>query len=392
MRGDSSDFDLWADLVHDDQYSYENMLPYFKRTEEYHDPSLSPGQHGDSGPLFVASTTSAGRKYPLRDEIAEAWSENGVEPLPYLDGNGGHNQGRAELCEDRRDGLRQLASSAYSLGGVTVLTESLVKKILLTESHGATTATGIELADGTHYHGKEVIASAGAYRTPQLLMLSGIGPKETLSSLGIKTIVDAPEVGQNLHDHLEMQMYWKLKDPSTGYAVGSNNSLFLKPEYATGMPLDWVVTTTVPKDGLVSAIEADEGRTPTQRHPLLKKARSFLEHFVIYAAGSPADPVVPADGSHIMTTMVHFMPTSRGYVSINSTDASKPPVIDPKYYSTKVDHYAIRQGVRDVTRLMLGTDVGQSLVAGETPPDAFDPISLYTTDSEIDARFRHSAL
>ncbi|KAF9887526.1 hypothetical protein FE257_010104 [Aspergillus nanangensis] len=391
MRGDSSDFDLWADLVDDDQYNYENMLPYFKRTEEYYNPDLSPGQHGADGPLFVASTTSAGRQFPLRDQVAEAWDENGVDALPDLDGNAGHNQGRAELTEDRRDGLRQLASSAYDLGGVTVLTETLVKRITLSKAKGTVRATGIELVNGTRYHGKEIIASAGSYRTPQLLMLSGIGPEETLSELGIDPIVNAPEVGQNLHDHLEFQMFWKLKDPSAGYAVGSDNPLFSQPEFGTGMPLDWVVTTTVPQAGLISAIQADEGQKPAHSHPLLRKARSFLEHFVIYAAGSAADPVVPADGSHIMTTMVHFLPTSKGYVTINSADPSKPPVIDPQYYTTQVDQYAIRQGIRDATNLMLGTAVGKSLIAQETAPDDFDPITLNATDAYIDARYKHNA-
>lgn len=196
--------------------------------------------------------SSTGRHYPLREEIAQAWNETGVEPLPKYDGNAGHPLGRAELNENRRHGLRQLASSVYPLGGIHVLTETLVKRVILsTDANGGVKATGIETANGTRYAAKEVIVSAGSYRTPRLLMLSGIGPEDTLSKLGITPVVASDQVGKNLHDHLEFAQYWKLKDPSAGYAVGSSNPLFSQPQFGTGVPVDWAVTTTVPKEGLI---------------------------------------------------------------------------------------------------------------------------------------------
>lgn len=391
MRGDKHDFDHWAEIVGDQRWSYSGMLPYFKKTEEYWNScETRADQHGFNGPLAIQSVTSTGRRFPLRDSIAEAWSENGVNGLPFWDGNAGSPLGRAELTEDRRDGLRQLASSAYPLGGMTVLTSTLVESIVLTKRKGHMTATGIKLANGTVFSGEKIIASAGSYRTPQLLMLSGIGPAKVLKKVGIKQLVDSPKLGQGLHDHLEFPMYWKLKDPASGVAIGSDNPIFTQPQFGMGLPLDWVVTTSVPTGGLVDAITADEGKTPSSSHPLLKNVRSFIEHLIIYAAGSAADPVVATDGSHIMSTMVHFLPTSIGSVTINSTDPYASPVIDPNYFATEVDQYVLREGVRNMTKLMLGTAKMQGIIAGETPPDAFEPITLDATDNYLNARLKHS--
>lgn len=393
MRGDKNDFDHWAEIVGDQRWSYDGMLPYFKKTEEYWNASqTTPGQHGFTGPLAIQSVTSTDRNFPLRDPLAEAWAQNGVEGLPHWDGNAGSPQGRAELTEDRRDGLRQLASTAYPLGGMTVLTNTLVESIVLSEDGCGATATGIKLANGTIFSGKKIIASAGTYRTPQLLMLSGIGPTNVLKKVGIKQIVNSPHVGKGLYDHLEFPMYWRLKNASSGVAIGSSNPLFSQPEFGTGLPLDWVVTTTVPKAGLIQAITADEGKAPKSSHPLLKTTRSFIEHLVIYAAGSAADPVVATDGTHVMSQMVHFIPTSVGTVTINSTDPNASPVINPNYFTTEVDRYVLREGVRRMVKLMLGTPEMQEIIDGETPPDAFDAITLDATDDYLNARLKHSVL
>ncbi|PIG82391.1 hypothetical protein AARAC_007940 [Aspergillus arachidicola] len=370
VRGDRSDYDRWAEIVGDEGYSYDAMLPYFIATERYIGASEADGQHGSE---------------------AQAWNQNHVSALPELDGNRGNPQGRAELAEDRRDGLRQLASAAYPLDGVQVMTNTLVKRIITTSEDGALKAIGIETASGEKYHGREIIVCAGAYRTPQLLMLSGIGPRETLAKHDIPAVVDSPDVGQNLYDHLELAQYWKLKDPSKGYALGSNNRLFAKAEFGLGVPVDWVVTTSIPKEGLEEAIAADEGCPLSADHPLLKTERSFLEYIVLYAAGSASDPVVPVDGTHICMTIIDLLPTSKGHVTINSTDPADPPVIDPNYLSTEVDRYAWRTGLRTAARLFLGTDSGKSFIDRETPPDGFEPISLNSSDEYLDARARHGA-
>lgn len=98
-------------------------------------------------------------------------------------------------------------------------TDTLVRSVKLVGSQ----AVGVYLDDDTETLGKEVIIAAGAYRTPQVVMISGIGPKETLDKYGIEVKVENPEVGNNYNDHVMMQLNWKLKDPSKGYALGSAN-------------------------------------------------------------------------------------------------------------------------------------------------------------------------
>ncbi|KAL3461016.1 GMC oxidoreductase [Aspergillus heterothallicus] len=392
IRGDRADFNLWADLVDDTRYSYEGMLPYFIKTENHHNPMINPDHHGSDGPMHLATAASTGRKYPLREKLAQAWKENGVEPLPGFDGNAGNPRGLAELTENRRDGLRQLASDVYALDRVRVLTSTLVSRILIETTDEIPRAVGVETATGERYYAGEIICCAGSYRTPQLLMLSGIGPKETLSSLDIEIILDAPEVGRNLSDHLQLTQHWKLRDPAAGYALGSANPLFVQPEFALGLPTDWLITTEVPREGLIAAMEEDEGRCPSSKeHPLLRAPRAALEHLVAYAAASPSNPVISFDGSHVTSVIIHLLPTSTGTVTIASTDPAQSPVIDPRYLSTAVDRYAWRSGLRRAAKLFLGTETGRDLVEGETPPDRFTPISLDTPDEELDARVRHGA-
>lgn len=387
-RGAAVDYDEWADAVDDQRWSYDGMLEYFKESEDWWNSSTT-ADHGVDGSLYVASVASTGRDYPLREPVASGWDELGVEALPYFDGNTGQPIGRGELTEDRRGGRRQISASYYPLDGVTVLVNSLVHKIVFASStSGTPQASGVQLANGTVYKSKNVISAAGGFRSPQLLMLSGIGPKDQLDAFSIPIVVENSAVGENLIDHMSLYQWWKLSDPDAGYALGSENPLFSEPQFSEGYPIDWSVVTTISnKTGLIAAITADEGTAPDpSTHPLLKSDRAFVETFVIYQAYSAADPVVPLDGSHIYTNMVSFQPTSRGTVKLQSTDPSAQTLIDPNYLATEVDRFVYREAMRQTSRLMLNTTFGASYIASETPPDQFEPVTLDDSDEYLDAR------
>ena len=248
-----------------------------------------------------------------------------MRELPGKDQNAGDNLGRAYVCEAREDGKRQWAADRYRLEGVEVRLETFVNRVVLSrEGDGRVKATGVELADGTVVSGRNIICSAGAFRTPQLLQLSGIGPAAHLKDIGIDVQVDLPEVGKGLTDHMSVFQHWRLRDPSAGYTLGSPNPLFQQPQYAKGMPLDWLVCTSVPKEGLREAIKKDEGVEPDPAtHPLLRKTRVFLENILLYA--KVPLPGVPMDAEHITTDLVNFLPTSRGTVSLRSANPQDPP-------------------------------------------------------------------
>lgn len=230
---------------------------------------------------------------------------------------------------------------------MTVLTDSLVKRVIFSKDGPTTTATGVELADGTKkYARKEVLLAGGAYRTPQLLMLSGIGPKDVLAEKGIEVVFDAPEVGSNLWDHLLMRTFWKLLPSmaAQGVVMGSDNKLFTGTEFESGVPLDWVVSTTLPREELIAAIAAitaDDGSKPAADHPLLIHDRTFVETIIIYAGANPASPVVSFDGLYISAAVIGLMPTSRGTISIRSNRPEDAPVIDPQYFTSAVDKLAM---------------------------------------------------
>lgn len=389
VRGDAVDYDEWAREVKDDRWSYDGLLPYFKRTEKHYDANADSTQHGFDGPITTASISSTGRKYPLREPVFKLWSRLGLRRVQ--DANNGHPQGIAELVESWADGKRQIASSAYPLAGVRVLTNTLVRRVIINDDK---IAIGVELANGEthmvkHEQGGQVIVSAGAYRTPQVLQLSGIGDPAHLSQHGITTLVNLPDVGKNFHDHMLMFRYWKLREPEKGFAMGS--PLFSGQNFDKGGPVDWLVTTTVPAGPLKAALEKDEGVGQVlDDHSLLKGPRSHLEMNLLYAAfGAEAQGLqVPLDGKSIMTFYLGCLPTSRGSINLSSNDPSAPPMIDPNYYATETDKHIMREGFRMQSKVLLGTPEGISLVIEEHTPPGHAPAGLHASDEQIDERIK----
>lgn len=385
-RGPAVDFNHWADEVKDANWSYESLLPYFKKTETCQNTAvLEPEQHGFAGPVHViaVSESDSKRKYPLKAPVQKAWSELGVKQIG--DGNDGAPLGMAEIVENWRDGKRQCASQAYDLSGVTVLCHTMVHRIIIEEVSEVKAASGVQLVGGqTISASREVIVSCGAYRTPQILMLSGIGNAADLARNGIPQIVDSPEVGRNYHDHLAMCIWWKLKHPERGLALGT--PLWEDPAYAKGLPFNWVVSQHVPTELVEKGLQAD-GEIVDRQH-LLEPERCHIETLVVYAPvqAQAVDVKMPLDGTHITTVVVGMTPTSRGSITISSNDPLSDPVIDPNCYATETDRVALRFGIRQSLRLFQETSHGKDIVEGEVPPNGYPTLSTGSTDAEIDAR------
>ena len=390
IRGDTQDYDDWAREAGDDRWSYKGQLPYFRRSEHHFDADADPEQHGFEGPMHTASVTTSGRDYPLRNDILKAWKRLGLKEVE--DANNGFPQGIAELVENRRDGLRQLTSQVYPLKGVHILTETMVKRIILTDGPQGKVAVGIELADARQLYvkpGGEVLLCGGSYRSPQVLMLSGIGPKDEIARHNIPQQVDSPWVGRNFHDHQMIYRYWTLRHPEKGLAMGS--PALSDPAYLKGNPADWLATLTVPADGLKAALAKDEGNsTIDDNHVLLKGSRSHLEMNVLYGVFG-AEQIglnVPLDGSAIMTYYMACLPSARGSITLASTDPHDHPIIDPNYCGTEADRFVMREGWRVLSRLILETPEGQELVADEITPEGHKCLPSTASDAEIDRRIK----
>lgn len=392
-RGAAVDYDHWGRVVGDERWSYDGLLPYFKRTETHFDREASSEQHGFEGPIHTASVTSSdpNRKYPLREPLRAAWAAVGVDYIP--DSNGGAHLGLAEAVENWRDGKRQPVSQTYNLSGVQILTSTLVEKVIIEEQDGKKVATGVQLVDGpTITASKEVIVSAGAYRTPQVLMLSGVGPSAELAKLNIAVRLDAPEVGRNLHDHLALCQWWKVKNPEAGVSIGTPK--WSDPAYMKGLPCDWFALQHG-SDEVLKAALAKDGDTidDSDKQLILNPTRCNTETIVVYApAGAQIAGVnVPMDGTHISTAVLGLTPTSRGTITLASTDPAAPPVIDPNYNESEVDRAVLRGGIRQAMRMLQKTPEGQAIVESELPPEGYPVLNADSTDEEIDARVKRTA-
>lgn len=401
-RGDITDYKEWARLTGDDSWSYEGLLPYFKKSEHYlniaEDEQRSK-HHGFEGPIRCISVSQSDveRKYGLRKPVKDAWYELGVPFTPNA--NDGHHLGISEVDENWDDGVRQPSHLAYGLKGVQVITNAMAERVLFSadkNSGGDRRASGVSLADGRQIAvKKEIIISAGAYRSPQILMLSGIGPTGDLSKHGITTILDSPEVGANLFDHFSLFQWWKLRPSEHGLALGSPQ--WTSPALFKGMPIDWAVKEHLPSSTLDEALELDSMSEPGTQGPgnppaqaISDPARPHLETIVMYAAG-PSQVVgldLPMDGSYISTSTMLTVPTSRGRVSLSSADVNDKPIINPNYYATSADRACLTYGTRRVLQALLETEAGKKVVESEVVPPGAAPLTAQSTDDEIDARIR----
>ncbi|KAJ0377568.1 hypothetical protein COL26b_004275 [Colletotrichum chrysophilum] len=343
-----------------------NGLPYMKLTEKFFDTSINLSQHGSNGSMVIQGVTPMNRQFPMREKLAESYEALGVSALPQLDANAGNPIGYGDLQENRAEGRRQLSSEAFPLDGVTVLTNTMVKQILVEKrlNSSSVVAKGIRLQNGTEYLGHKTILTAGAYRTPQLLMLSGVGPRR-----------ESQEAWHRA---------WKVKNVSEGWAYESENPLFKEPQYGLGNKIDFLATTTLPKEGLAAAIAEDEGIEPGPDHPLLRQDRAHVSHSLQYSGAS-------TDGSAMLMLSIVLIDTSRGSVGISSANISDYPVIGPNYLSTAVDRHAVREALKFDTRL-LGSDVtpvGRDILDGELAADA--PLTVDSADEAFAARARQVA-
>ncbi|KAK1637316.1 GMC oxidoreductase-domain-containing protein [Colletotrichum phormii] len=357
MRGARVDYDEWADLVNDSRWSYDSQLPFFKRSEAYW-TDVNADEHGFDGPLKVEDPSVTGRVYPLRDAVYVSYESIGIKALPGLDANAGQNLGFGEIAENRRNGVRQIASEYYPLDGIMVMTDTLVEKILLrsdnnsSSSAGTLVATGVRLANGTEILGKEIIAAAA------------------------DALRHRP-VGKNFADHAFFTYNWRLSPQYRNSTVDSGNSLFFQPQYGLGQPNHFVASFGVEdKDGLVAAITEEEGSAPdAATHPLLKNERIHMEGFVLYVNTNPA---LPSNSTYLTTANVGLHPTSRGSVTLNSADPREAPLIDPNFFGSEVDRFVWRDSIRRMTRMMIGGEspLSQGIVEAEAAPEGLKPFTL----------------
>ncbi len=344
IRGNRHDYDRWSQLGLSG-WSYEDVLPVFRRSENH--IQREDAFHSDAGELTVCRARG---KNMLHDVFISAGEEAGFTRND--DFNGAQQEGFGRFDFNIRDGRRWSSSSAFlrpvlDRPNLTVETGALTHRIVVKSGR----ATGIEISQrGQLRHieaRREVVLSAGAVNSPQLLLLSGIGPADELNEKAIDVVHDLPGVGKNLQDHVDCVMSWECLKPVSLFNDLRADKLAVS--LAQGMLFGKGIVTTFPYEG-GAFIRSREGlASPNiQLHfmPALEKTANL--HF--------PNPFrkKSADSDHGFTLRVGPVnPDSRGEITLRSADPTQPPRIQANYLQAQSDLETMFEGIR-ITRDVIG--------------------------------------
>ncbi len=367
IRGHARDYDRWAQTGLRG-WSYADVLPYFKKAETRE--RGGDDYHGTDGPLHVAYGRS-------KNPLYRAWIEAGVQAgFPFThDLNGRQQEGFGPMEMTTRRGRRWSAAKAYLRPAVTrpnlkVESGALVIRLLLEGRRAA----GVEYAQKGRvqqvHAAREVIVAGGAINSPQILMLSGIGPADELRRLDLPVIADRPGVGENLQDHIETYVQHECTQPITLFGA-------MKPHNKLKIGVEWLLFGS--GIGATNHFEAGGFIRSNERveHPNLQY------HFLPMA--------ISYDGSQ--TQQVHgfqahvgpMRPTSVGHVKLRSADPREHPRILFNYMQTEFDRQEMREAIR-ITREIFAQRAFDPYRGPELAPGP-----AVTSDAEIDAFIRAKA-
>ncbi|WP_407672627.1 GMC family oxidoreductase [Paraburkholderia gardini] len=360
-RGHRTDYDHWASLGNHG-WSYDELLPYFIRSEN--NGNIHNALHGNKGPLHVSDLQSGN---PFQQIYLEAAREAGY-PLT-ADFNGEQQEGAGVYQVTQKNGERWSAARAYlhphlgKRGNLDVRDGAQVNRIVFSGKR----AVGVEyLRDGktlTAAARKEVILCAGAFQSPQLLMLSGVGPADQLRQLGIRVLHDLPGVGANLQDH---------PDFIFGYEAESLDLVGFSAGGAVRMVRE-TARYLLKRQGMLSSNFA-EGGAFLKTDPALA-APDIQLHFVVSLVEDHARKLRLAHGYSCHVCLLR--PQSRGTVKLANTDPRSVPLIDPAFLSHEDDLETLVKGFKATRRLM-----------DAAPLARFRKRDLFTADVHSDADIR----
>ncbi|GIK48692.1 MAG: choline dehydrogenase [Alphaproteobacteria bacterium] len=370
IRGHARDYDHWRQMGLAG-WGYADVLPYFKRAQHHEDGA--DAWNGEGGPLWVS-------RGPPGDPIYKAFIQAGKQAgYPVTrDFNGYQQEGVGPYHLTIRDGERWSAAAAYlrPIVGVRpnlkVISNAFAGRIVIERK----TAVGVEFSAGpgkpvqSVYAKREVLVCGGAFQSPQLLLLSGIGPADELKKLGVPVEHDSPEVGRNLQDHLDASVIYEMTKPISMYSKTRG----LKQ----------------PMIGLQYLFaKQGHGRTNHLHAGAFLKTRGELDRPDIQLHVVNAVMIdharVKADRDGFTVHVCQLRPESRGTVTLASRNPFDAPLIDPRYLAEEVDRRTMRDSVR-IVRDICGQEA-LDLYRG----DELRPGAQVRTDAEIDAWIRQNA-
>jgi len=363
IRGHARDYDQWRQMGLA-EWGFRDVLPYFKRSE--HNERGGDAFRGQGGPLWVSLA-------PVGNPLYKAFIQAGRQAgYPFTkDFNGAQQEGMGLYHLTIKDGERWSAAAAYlrpvmaERTNLKVISGALASQILIEKGR----AVGVAYSAGAGKQvlsiraEREVLLCAGAVQSPQILMLSGIGPAEHLKQHGVAVKIDAPDVGENLQDHLDVTGVYECTKPITAYAMTKGLKQFaVAAQYF--------------------ATKQGAGRTNHLHAGAFLKTRGERDrpdvqlHFVNAIMMDHARHKPDRDGFTIHACQLR--PESRGTVRLDSADPFDDPAIDPNYLASETDRRTMRDSVRMIRDIIRQTAL--------TPYRGAEimPGAQVQTDSEID--------
>ena len=368
VRGQRQDYDRWAELGCRG-WSYTDVLPYFKRAENQ--SRGADDYHGADGPLHVSDMSF---KRPICDDFINGVAELGTPLNNDINGETQEGVGYFQLTSHK--GRRCSTAVAYlnkarSRPNLTIVTHAMVKKIKFEEKRATQVLIDRKGSPMSINARCEIILSAGAIGSPQILQISGVGAGEKLRELDIQVIADSPDVGENLQDHLQIRAVYKTRQPVT------LNDELSNPLQKLRAGLQYMLTRTGPLSMAASQVYAFSKTRLANERP------DIQYHFQPLSADSPGEGLHPF--SAITASVCQLRPQSRGSIHIKSTDANIHPTITPNYLSTDLDCQTAIEAVR-FTRAIMNSNAMKPHIAEELLPD-----SAASTDEELLEQARNIA-
>lgn len=356
IRGQAEDYEDWR-KAGNFGWGWDNVLPLFKRMENY--SSGENAYHGGDGPLYVNASSDS--IHPVCANYIKACEEAG---LPRnADFNGETQEGVGGYHINTRNGMRMSASRAYlwpirKRSNLHIETRAQVTRILFE----GTRAVGVEYVKNGQLHsvkaGREVILTAGAINSPQLLLLSGVGPRTELSKLGIDVVHDLSAVGKNLQDHYSVDHTYLSTQPTL------NNQLH--PWWGKLLAgMEYLITRRGP---LARNINHAGGFFRTRAELTRPNMQLYFSPMSYRKAAPGSRPLMNPDPfAAFCIGISQCRPTSRGYLRLKTRDPMMAPEIQPNYLSTDHDLQENLEAVKFLRRLA-STPTMKALISEEIDP------------------------
>ncbi len=364
VRGQREDYDRWSELGNSG-WDYDSILPYFKKSE---DQSRGASEyHGTEGPLKVSDLR-------LRRPIADHFIAGATEcQIPLNDDyNGERQEGIGYFQQTAHNGFRWSTAKGFLKPAIkrpnlTVITNAHTNRILFNDRE----ASGIEYRHRNKtvqvQANKEVILSAGAIGSPQILQCSGVGAARHLQSLQIPVVHNLPGVGKNLQDHLQIRVVYKTREQTLNDEL---NSLWKRIKVG----MQYAAFRTGPLTLAASQVTIFTRSSPGVDRP------DIQFHMQPLSADKPGDGV--HNFSAFTTSVCQLRPESRGEIKIKTPDSTDHPSIMPNYLSTELDLNTAVNGLRVARRIASAPSMAPHII------DEYVPGYAYETDEQLELAVR----